>query len=292
LAILGNTVFIGGGFSIVNGQDQRWVAKLDAITGNLEVGWQPDIQRYVSSTNRVKDIVAYGNHVYVAGEFSSITFDNRQTQNSLARLHISNGNPDFTWSPDINCFGGGCIPSVERLLVTESGIYFLGGANTYRFGKLNLINGQYDTKFKSGVGDLCIAVQGDKLFSGGDFEYSGYPYLKGIFRINKSNQQLDTTWKVKAEITELFSIIVENDDVYLSGSINFLQSNPPKSIIKVNRLTGELDPNWQASPNLPLRNAVSWGNHIYIIGNFTQVNNKNIKYIARLDKATGLPDTT
>jgi hypothetical protein len=95
LAVSGNTVYVGGGFSNIGGANRNNIAAIDASTGNA-TAWNPD------ANDSVYTLAVSGNIVYAGGDFSEI---NGQSRNFIARLHATSGNL-FAWNPPLNGFWG------------------------------------------------------------------------------------------------------------------------------------------------------------------------------------------
>ena len=65
LAVLGDTVYVGGAFSAIGGQPRRDFAAVDATTGSA-TNWNPDVD------DRVGSLVASGNTIYAGGRFTRL----------------------------------------------------------------------------------------------------------------------------------------------------------------------------------------------------------------------------
>ncbi|WP_225984189.1 PKD domain-containing protein [Epidermidibacterium keratini] len=78
----GSRLYVGGGFTTVNGQNRYRLAAFDTATGQLIASWAP------SANTVVQGIAATDTTVYVVGEFSNI---NGVARSGVAALSASNG---------------------------------------------------------------------------------------------------------------------------------------------------------------------------------------------------------
>ncbi|WP_214443700.1 Kelch repeat-containing protein, partial [Mycobacterium tuberculosis] len=78
----GSRLYIGGGFTAVNGQNRYRLAAFDTATGQLIGNWTP------GTNTIVQGIVATDTTVYVTGEFSNI---NNTARTGIAALSASTG---------------------------------------------------------------------------------------------------------------------------------------------------------------------------------------------------------
>lgn len=79
----GNTVYVGGVFSTVNGGARSRLVALDSATGAVRPAWTAEASGAI-----VRDLLVVGNDLYVAGTFGRI---NGQSRRGLAKVALSNG---------------------------------------------------------------------------------------------------------------------------------------------------------------------------------------------------------
>jgi fibronectin type III domain protein/putative pyrroloquinoline-quinone binding quinoprotein len=117
MTVSSGTLYIGGGFSKVNGQTHTKLAALDPATGALSPTWRPSV-----NGGSVDAMAAAGGSVFVAGNFSGITdAAGPHPRPYVAKLEGSTGALDPGWNatPDAR----------TRALVasTDGSRLFLGG---------------------------------------------------------------------------------------------------------------------------------------------------------------------
>src|SRR6185295_4249768 len=81
LAVDGSTVYAGGDFTSIGGQNRNSIAALDATTG-LATTWDPDAIGGANGTS-VSTLAVSGSTVYVGGQF---TFIGGQSRSNVAAL--------------------------------------------------------------------------------------------------------------------------------------------------------------------------------------------------------------
>lgn len=89
VAVVGNTVFMGGDFTQAANPDRTavarsWILAFDKATGVIRSGWAPQLDGMVHSIVAAED----GQSIYVGGAFSNI---NGARQPKVARLRVSDG---------------------------------------------------------------------------------------------------------------------------------------------------------------------------------------------------------
>ncbi|MFC7486356.1 fibronectin type III domain-containing protein [Knoellia sp. CPCC 206453] len=148
-AVDGDTVYIGGDFSAVNGSTRRNLAAVSLSTGAL-LPWSVD------AFGTVETLAAGAGSVYAGGAFTSIEDATARTAvNRVARLR-ADGFLDRTWSASISA-----NDRVRVLVLASAGAtLYLGGDfsalnNTSAYGRLAKVGtgatATIDTNFRSGA---------------------------------------------------------------------------------------------------------------------------------------------
>lgn len=92
LAVRGDTIYLGGSFTAVNGQPRKNVAAVSASTGTL-TPFRAD------AAGAVKALVATSSRLYLGGAFSSVAGTPRSR---LAAVDLDRGQVSGTWRPAAN----------------------------------------------------------------------------------------------------------------------------------------------------------------------------------------------
>jgi len=170
LAVSGSTVYAGGFFTSIGGQDRNRIAALDATTG-VATAWNPN------PNGGVGTLVVSGSTVYVGGSFTNI---GGQDRNRIAALNVATGNAT-AWNPDANF-------SVRALTVSGSTVYAGGEFSTIggvRRGEIAALDATTGAA-RAWNPDVCcgsveaIAVSGSTLYAGGNFTIIGGNVRQGF----------------------------------------------------------------------------------------------------------------
>jgi hypothetical protein len=116
LLVVGDTVYAGGRFSVVNGQSRNRLAALGAATGQL-MGLNPEVSKLdkVSQNSHVDALAAGPRTVYIGGSFISV---GGQSRSSLAAFDATTGQVTG-WNPN--------AAYAVSTLIEYGGIVYAGG---------------------------------------------------------------------------------------------------------------------------------------------------------------------
>jgi hypothetical protein len=154
MAVVGNTLIVGGQFTNVNGvANTSALAALDPATGQVIPGWRANVVLTGSNARpMVRAIDVEGSWVYIGGNFTRVTGPDGVTRSvgRMARVAVSNGAPSAGFAPNI----GGTIYDIDA---TPSRIYAVGkfttvnGITQSMFTSLFPSNGAVDTALRQKV---------------------------------------------------------------------------------------------------------------------------------------------
>ena len=142
LLVDGPTVYIGGGFTTMGGQNRNNLAAVDAVTG-AATSWDPGVGGGVSA------IQLSGTTLYIGGDF---TFAGGQPRSRLAALSTSTGLAT-SWNPGVSGF-------VYNLAVD--------GTNLYVGGRFGMVAGQTRSNLAAVDVNTASATPWDPVPSGGE----------------------------------------------------------------------------------------------------------------------------
>lgn len=127
IAVRGNTVYLGGDFTRVNGVSRYRLAAVDATTGG--------VLPFRADTSRVNKVVAAGDRLYVAGTFSTI---GGVPRNRVAAVDLVTGAVDPAFDPDVNASVLTIAARPDRSRVFIGGLYTsVHGTSTTRLTALD-----------------------------------------------------------------------------------------------------------------------------------------------------------
>ncbi|HOM65960.1 MAG TPA: T9SS type A sorting domain-containing protein [Ignavibacteriales bacterium] len=227
ITISGNYVFVGGDFSLIEGNARNNIAKLDISSGQVDINWNPNANGIVNT------IATNNNDIYVGGEFTVI---DGQQRNFIAKLSISISIPDFNWDPNANGI-------VNTIAIDGDNIYIGGnfalvsGWTRPKIAKLNSINSQSDN-WKPNPNDNVntITINNKDVYVGGIFT-----------RINGELQSNFAFFTDKIFFNELEKFNIYNFDILPNypnpfnpiTTISFIMPQAGNATIKVYNSIGE-----------------------------------------------------
>ncbi len=182
IAVSGSTVFVGGEFTRIGGQQRKCIAALDAITGNA-TSWNPN-PSFITGSPRVHTLAVNGTNVYVGGWFD---FIGGQSRSVVAALDVATGLAT-NWMPAVHS-------GVEAFAFSGNTVYIAGlfhrGTPVADVTAFDAITGNA-TGWKANVEDdfnvKALSISGTSVYIGGYFFKVG-----GIYRSNVAALSTATT---------------------------------------------------------------------------------------------------
>lgn len=281
LAISGATLFAGGNFTMIGGQNRRNIAALDTASGTL-IDWNPNANKNVSA------IVQNGNTVYVGGYFDSIGGQNR---NLIAALDAASGSVT-AWNPDAS---GQYVPFVNTLAISGSTIYAggrffgIGGQSRNNIAALDATTGMatdWDPDINYDV--FTLVVHGTTVYVGGNFTTIGDLNRNCIAALDAVTGSA-TDWNPDASgsnYTYVMSLAVNGTAVYAGGSFATIGGASRNSIAALDAITGNAT-SWNPNTIGDVNCLTILGTNVFAGGYFTGIGGQNRNNIAALDIATG-----
>jgi hypothetical protein len=169
---------VGGEFTRVNGSAAAsGLAVLDPSTGEIDPTWRATVERRFSENRPViRDMVVHGSWLYFTGNFSHVTGpDGRVRQFAkVARVALATGQPDATWTPQLNGSSGwGIAVSADSQRVHLAGQFTSVAAQpgTSLLATVDATTGALVDGWQHGPRDFWIfqdlVVAGDLLYATG-----------------------------------------------------------------------------------------------------------------------------
>ena len=317
LAVAGNSLYVGGPFTRYRGAPAASIAKLDLASGNLDTTFSPAANN--GFDGGVDALAVSGGSLYVGGLFSSYR-GVANSANGLAKLDLTTGDIDTTFSPPGSATSNGFDGSVESLAASAGSLYVGGTFTAYRdqasgslqnFAKLDLASGALDAAFTpAGANGFDADVQtivfaGGSLFVGGAFAtYRGAP-AAAVVKLDPATGQADSTFVPPANsrpgvgpagaVVNVLSVL--GDSVVIGGSFANYGGYLAHNLAKLDDAT--LAPDLAFSPpeangfDGTVRALAVSGSALYVGGAFTRYKGvaNSANAIAKLDAITGTIDT-
>ncbi|WP_293650477.1 hypothetical protein, partial [Thiolapillus sp.] len=196
LALTGNSLYVGGRFAAIGGQNRNNIARLSTVDATADSTWTPDSNKWV----RVLLLSEDGSRIHVGGEF--FTTGGEHTL-SFASLETASDNlvAGFT---DLNIGEAGSVNALAR---HASDLYFGGdfvrvnGQPQFFLGKIDAATGQlqhWGAGFDGSVLALAFSADGSALYTGGDFTHIGMDVKNHLARLQASDGSVVPAWNPSA----------------------------------------------------------------------------------------------
>ncbi len=231
------SIYIGGDFTQVNGDEQSRVAKLNK-DGSLNYSFAPDLS--VNASVHVLGVSPTSGKILPGGAFTAVS---TVPYRFLARLS-SLGSLDTSFNP-----GSGTdsqvLAIVEVIVAGERKTLIGGGFSSFNgFASRGLArvndNGTADKTFNTGGGVngtvYAILIQRDsKIVIGGDFLSVGGVSIRNIARLN-ADGSVDTTFNIPSQGVDdvVRALALQDDDsIILGGSFHTVSGAPANGIARL-----------------------------------------------------------
>jgi hypothetical protein len=331
LAVVGNKVFIGGLFTLVNGDPRNNIACLDAQTGSTVSTWQ------ANANGGVNSILYANNHIYIGGTFNNVKGLSRTY---LAAVDTATGSVN-TFSPSLNgavqCMALGIANSYLYVSGNFSNFYrcylltnhtletwplkstnyanamSVVGARTFVGGTISSIGGETRTNlaaFSMRSGELLswspstdgrvetiCNVKDSFLFLGGYFSQVNGINRSSLAIFNRSGALHNIAFTFNGNVR---SIAFGGDSiVYVGGSFtNVATISPYNSLLRVcskitaiNFRTGRVQPTYNPNANNDVYTLMVDGNTLYAGGIFTSIGGQPRQFVAGISRNTALANS-
>ena len=308
LEVKGNSIFVGGSFSAVNGQPRQHLAEVDATDGSLKpfapnvVGNNPSIV--------VRALEASNNKLYVGGGFYRVDGESR---GNLAAFDLPGRTLDQQWEPRAR----GIVRALE--LATDDETIFATGSFDFAQGSTDadFTERKVVARFNSNSGELHPwsvpknILRGDEPQTGwvllatpnrlyGGFGDRGANYVKSL-RLNDGNTG-SQDWSFNT-VGDPYALALSEDGSRLFtgghfGTVRLTQTNCGEKVyalISLNPQTGQPYCDW--IPKMELYNKDQWnghtvhtirsiGNYVWVGGRFYSVTEVEQRSLARFSIVT------
>ncbi len=279
--------YIGGDFFYVGGKEQKYLARVKIADGTFDTNWLPTVNDHVNA-------LAYsGGALYLGGQFTSV---NSEPTFYVAKLFASTVNVDTSWDASAN-------DNVYGLFAdSDAGLLYIGGpfnklnnVRRYGIGRVGLSNGVLDNSWNpevhnngsvtSDVAGLVYAIgkSGNNIYFGGRFISCG-----GKLRTNLAkfiNGSLDPDWQPAAN-SEVKTIILDGEDVYVGGCFTEVNNITRNHIAKLNKNTGVLE-SWNPDIDYEVYALQANSSYLFVGGNFWTVGGSSVSNLVKLKKSDG-----
>jgi|GEM_PF-1161272 hypothetical protein len=282
LAISGDTLFVGGSFTVAGGLAQPYLTSFDLNTDSV-ISWPA--ANYAN--DEVEQLVVKGQVVYAAGEFTQVGGVER---NGLAAVNVSDGSAT-TWAP-LKPIG-----PVKTLSADASSLYIggtftnLGSVHRLNAAALDAVTGavqDWNVSVDDGVTE--VEVSGDVVYLGGYFQWVNGLYRRKLCAIDATSGALlpfNAHLKSSAFSLNIQALVVRNGRVFVAGGF-YEADGVSVSNFAALQDDGTLLPEFMLYQNGNVTTMCTAGGSLYIGGDFTSVRSGIPRGRgAALDLATG-----
>lgn len=196
LALVGNSLYVGGAFSKYGTDDRGGLAKVDALTGVLDTTFAPSASFLRAIADGGVHSILYDNgSLYVTGNF---VIAGGTPATHIARLDAATGAIDTTFTQAVGLSDTGrTLTKVGTTLYVGGKFVAYRGTPAANLAKLNVTSGVADPAFTNIGTDgrvSALALRDGDLYLGGEFlHYDGAP-AQYLAKVSASSAALDTTF--------------------------------------------------------------------------------------------------
>ena len=320
LAVAGTALYAGGSFGSYRGSVALHLAKVDQTDGTLDTTFSPQSGGN-GFDNTVLALAASPASLYVGGFF----FAYRGVADSahrIAKLALTDGAQDTTFSPQASATSNGFDDVVEALAVDGTSVYaggqfvqYRGASTANHLAKLAQADGTLDTTFSPQSGGngfsgevRALAVSGTTLFAGGSFGAyrgtSGAAYA--IAKLDLASGNADASFVptgsnrggFSGATPQINAIAVSGSTLWVGGRASVYGGFSANNLAKLDDTSFAVDTTFSPSAangfNAPVLALAPLGTSLYVGGSFTAyrgVGNSALR-LAKLAEADGTLDTT
>jgi Immunoglobulin I-set domain/Immunoglobulin domain len=329
LALFGNTIFLAGEFSGVDGRFRRDLVSVDATSGRL-LAWNPDVNGTASrvaaagrtvlagflaapggverrnlaafdlltgqptdwnpgANGPVLALVAAGNTVFAGGDFTEVQALPRER---IAAIDGTTGVIVPGWNPN-----AGADRQVNAL-ATDGIRLFVGGRFTSvgsigrgRLAALDLATGDVLANWNpfADAAVFSLAYDQNTLFVGGAFFTVGPQSRPKIAALDPVSGQVRPSWNPGAN-GDVRALAAADGVVYAGGDFTLLDGLTHNRLAAIDATGGQALPDWNSSADQRINALLPDGTTLYVGGEFTLVNGLSRRGLAAVDARGGLLD--
>ncbi|MFA6541205.1 MAG: T9SS type A sorting domain-containing protein [Bacteroidota bacterium] len=304
LAIAGGILYVGGDFTMIDGQNDTCLASFDVATKTYNAAFQPN-PITGSGYASVSQLLAYGSKLYVIGGYTAV---GDSARNGAAALDAATGTLD-QWNPATSDWGNEPNGMIKAM-VPCSGKLIAGGTFTVIGGSYRRAIAQIDTvdgtatSWDAGIDPYIYAgmfgsdtsatiyslfAKGDTLYVGGNFQgfqsnaspslaalaCSTAAFISGVLPAMESGSYIN-------------SFDVDGSTMYIGGNYRTIGGEQRNNISAVNTGTGSVL-SWNPNTSGSVYSIVASGTQVFIGGDFYSVNGAARYGLAAVDQSTGVP---
>ncbi len=278
LAARGDTIYVGGFFSTMQGAPRMCLAAVDVMTAT-PTAWNP------RPNDEVNALVVGDDYIYAAGYYH--TLGPWQVRYNLAAFDLATGRPT-DWNPDPD----GLI--VYSLAVKDGTVYaggdftFVGGQPRNGIAALDAASGAATAWNPSANGAIgAMVLRGDTVYVGGGFTRIGGEPRRHLAALDATTG-LATLWDPNLGYgSTVDAMVLLGNTMYVGGSFATVGPEHRGALAAVDATSGLLNP-WKADLTTGWINSmVMSAGKLYVAGMFDTIAGEPRTSLAAVDPTTG-----
>lgn len=234
----GNTLYLGGTFTTVNGQPRIGVAAVDVVSGALL-----PFDAALSAAASVRTLALANDTLYIGGAFTAV---GGQPRAGLARVDATTGAVS-SWAPDVVRNPG--TPEVQKVTVANGRVWIAGrftavaGLSHIGVASLDPVTGAPNAWTPSVITnqECTIEVSGSKVFVGGDFTNVNGSPISYFAALDATTGAVIPGWSIQP-ISAVRALRLVGNTLYLAGQFTIVNAQVRYYAAAVNATTGALLP--------------------------------------------------
>jgi hypothetical protein len=286
MAISGSTLYIGGSFTYVNGEKRNRLAALNKYTGKL-LSFNPDINTVSSGICSVNTIVFSGTNMYVGGNFLS---SSGQSRGNVACYDSESGQIK-PWNPNTSGVVN-TISSYGNNIYIGGSFTSISGSTRNRLAVVDKTTGALGSE-NPNMSALVLAgiIDNNFYYVGGTFTTVGGVSRNRLAAFSLPSFSL-ATWNPNASVSAR-PLLASGSYIYVGGNYTTLNGISVKTICQTDKTTGTPNVINTFTSGNGSRNAIAYGNDIFVVGDFSYSNaGKTRSNFAAFDSTTITLDNT
>ncbi|MBL8011340.1 MAG: hypothetical protein JNJ64_12120 [Flavobacteriales bacterium] len=275
---IGGTVYIGGGFTTVDGTPRARLARFNAATGALD-SWAPNV-----GNNYVNTLTRAGDKLIAGGNFTSV---DGQQRLGIALFDLATGALE-PWSDMAN------FVSWRQGVGVQGSTFYYCPFSPCRIvavdATTSLPTGWQSTPLFEEQGNInAILVADGYVYAGGIFRFASGPGVyDDLCRFHLSTGELDSTWHPQPSVNNfgVTAIVRTNDHVVVGGDYDVIAGQNRQGVAAFTP-AGALTPFAPNNSSYEVLSLHPGGDRIWVGGNSYLMGGQTRYRIAQLDLATG-----
>jgi type IX secretion system substrate protein/putative pyrroloquinoline-quinone binding quinoprotein/beta-propeller uncharacterized protein DUF5122 len=281
-----STVFVGGSFSHIGGQDRGMIAELGLETG-LATDWNPGAQGPGTPYPFIAALHGSRDRLYVGGSFSSIA---GQARHGLAAFDLQSGLLT-DWDPGATAVSD--LPEIDVMRVDGHSIYIggwfqsVGGRPRNCVAELEASTGaatDWNPDPSSVV--IAMALSESTVCIGGTFRSLGMVARRNLAAFDlKTGKVID--WNPNPDGLIVYTMAASGGKIYVGGDFTQVGGLPRSDLAALDPRTGLATP-WSPDPDQVVVALLVKGRTIYAGGAFSRIGGQPRRFLAAVDAETGV----